>query len=160
MNWNPFNNKDKERADKLEAQVQALLESQKIRDEKEAEEKRVLDLAIEEANKTERLVQEEKERKEAEKTLATKKGEPYINIVSMDMEPGDTANIGSIEMDWNQNFIEMLQQNGYIGVSDEDAVDQWFRDVCKHVILETYEDEESEQKTTRHGLDDGRAEYS
>ena len=78
----------------------------------------------------------------------------------MDMEPGNTANVGSIEMDWNEYFIMMLQKNGYIGVSDEDAVDQWFRDVCRHVVLETYEDEESSSKVTRNELDDGRAEYS
>ena len=160
MNWNPFNNKEKERADKLEVQLQNLLEREQIRNEKEAEEQREIDLAIEEANKLEKLVQEAKELKEAEKTLATEKGEPWINVVSMDMEPGNGANIGAIEMDWNENFIKMLHQNGYNGVSDEDAVDQWFRDVCKHVILETYEDEETGEKITRNGLDNGRAEYS
>lgn len=160
MNWNPFNNKEKDRADKLEAQLQDLIEKQQIRDEKEAEEQREIDAAIEEANKLEKLVQEAKELKEAEKTLATEKGEPWINVVSMDMEPGNTANIGAIEMDWNENFIKMLHQNGYNGVSDEDAVDQWFRDVCKHVVLETYEEAETSQTVTRTGLDDGRAEYS
>ena len=75
------------------------------------------------------------------------------------MEPDAGANIGAIEMDWNEHFIVMLQQNGYIGVSDEDAVDQWFRDVCKHVVLETYEDEEGD-RINRTELDDGRAEYS
>ena len=155
-----FNNKEKERADKLEGQLQDLLEREQIRNEKAAEEQREIDAAIEEANKLEKLVQEAKELKEAEKTLATEKGEPWINVVSMDMEPGNTANIGAIEMDWNENFIKMLHQNGYNGVSDEDAVDQWFRDVCKHVVLETYEDASEEQKITRTGLDDGRAEYS
>ncbi|GEM_PF-1415886 len=156
----PFNNKDKERADKLEGQLQDLLEREQIRDENEAEEKRQIDAAIKEANKTEKLVQEAKELKEAEKTLATEKGEPWINVVSMDMDKDSPANIGAIEMDWNENFIKMLQENGYTGVSDEDAVDQWFRDVCKHVVLETYEDEEIAPAVTRNELDDGRAEYS
>lgn len=158
----PFSNKEKERADKLEEQLQDLLDREQIRIEKEEEEQREIQAAVDEANRTARLVQEEQERKNAEKTLATEKGEPWINIVSMDMESGDSANIGAIEMDWNQHFIIMLQKNGYVGVSDEDAVDQWFRNVCKHVILETYEDEETADgdRITRTGLDDGRAEYS
>jgi hypothetical protein len=156
--WNPFKN---ERADKLQVQLEKLLEREEERDKKERDEAAEIEAAVKEANRTARLAAEEQERKDAEKTLATEKGDPWINIVSMDMEPGDTANIGAIEMDWNEHFIIMLQKNGYVGVSDEDAVDQWFRDVCKHVILETYEDEEtSAERVTRTGLDDGRAEYS
>ena len=158
MNW--FSNKDKERADKLEAQLEKLLARDKKREEDEAEEQAEIAAAVEESNRLERLAAEEQERKEAEKNIATEKGEPWINVVSMEMEKGDTANIGAIEMDWNEHFIAMLQKNGYIGVSDEDAVDQWFRDVCKHVVLETYEDEEGTKTSTRTELDDGRAEYS
>lgn len=156
----PFPNKDKERADKLEGQLQDLLEKEQIREEQAAEEKRQLDAAIEEANEKDRLVQEEKKRQEAEKNLATENGEPYINIVSIDMEPDSGATVGAIEMDWNQHFIKMLHENGYNGVSDEDAVDQWFRDVCKHVVLETYEQADEGQKINREDLGGGRAEYS
>ena len=175
MNWNPFSNKAAEaaalaetiradaaleRADALAIQVEKLLKSQTERDEKEAQEKAEIDAAIAEANKTAKLIEEEEAREQAKKTQATERGEPYINIVSMDMEPSNGANIGAIEMDWNEQFIKMLHQNGYIGTSDEDAVDQWFRDVCKHVVLETYEDEETGNGVTRNELDDGRAEYS
>ncbi len=165
MTW-PFNkekeraDKEKERADKLESQIQDLLDRDKAREEKEIADQKEIDDAVAAANRTAKLAAEEQERKDAEKTLATEKGEPWINIVSIEMEDKDSANIGAIEMDWNQHFIEMLQKNGYIGVSDDDAVDQWFRDVCKHVVKETYENEESDQKTTRTELDDGRAEYS
>ena len=76
------------------------------------------------------------------------------------MEPDSGANVGAIEMDWNEYFIKMLHDNGYNGVSDEDAVDQWFRDVCKHVVLETYENADEGQKINREDLGDGRAEYS
>ena len=163
----PFKNKEKERADKLAEQLQDLLAREQIRDEKEndrilkeEEKQREIDDAIAEANKTAKLVEEAKELKEAEKTLATEKGEPWINVISMDMDKDSPANIGAIEMDWNENFIKMLHENGYNGVSDEDAVDQWFRDVCRHVVLETYEDEEIKPQATRNELDDGRAEYS
>ena len=152
--------KEKEKADKLEEQIQVLLQRDKDREDKAIADKLEIDEAIEVANRTSRLAAEERERKDAEKTLATEKGDPWINIVSIEMESKDSANIGAIEMDWNQHFVEMLQKNGYIGVSDEDAVDQWFRDVCRHVVLETYENEEGSQQTTRTELDDGRAEYS
>jgi len=152
---------EKVRADKLQAQLQKLLDKEQAREDRELEERLVIEQEEAEANRTAMLAAEEKERKEAEKTLATEAGEPWINIVSMEMEPENGANIGAIEMDWNEQFIKVLQQNGYIGVSDEDAVDQWFRDVCKHVILETYEDEESAgERVVRNELDDGRAEYS
>jgi len=160
--WNPFKKakEEKERADLLQSQLVELLEKDQIREEQELAKQRQIDDAIEEANKTKKLAEEEKARKDAEKTLATEKGDPWINIVSIDMEPGNGANIGAIEMDWNEHFIVMLHQNGYNGVSDEDAVDQWFRDVCKHVVLETYEDEETGNQINRTELDDGRAEYS
>ncbi len=76
------------------------------------------------------------------------------------MDPENGANVGAIEMDWNTFFIEMLQRHGYVGVSDEDAVDQWFRDVCKHVVLETYENEDQSGNISREDLGGGRAEYS
>lgn len=156
----PFPNKDKERADKLEAQLQKLLDREQARLDAEVLAQEEAKAIKAEEERVERLAAEELERKNAEKNLATEKGEPWINIVSMDIEEGDTANIGAIEMDWNEHFIVMLQKNGYIGVSDEDAVDQWFRDVCRHVVLETYEDEETGNGVTRNELDDGRAEYS
>jgi hypothetical protein len=32
---------------------------------------------------------------------------------------------------------------GYKGDKEEDLVDQWFQDVCRHVVLETYEQEQA-----------------
>ena len=158
--WDIFGTKAKERAAKLEAQMQALLEKEQEREEKELEEQRKIEAEKAEEERQERLIKEEKERQEAEKTLATEKGEPWINVVSLEMDPDAGATVGAIEMDWNEHFIKMLHENGYTGVSDEDAVDQWFRDVCKHVVLETYEQADEGQKTNREDLGGGRAEYS
>lgn len=157
--WNPFSNKDKERADKLQVQLQELLEREQEREEKELAEKRVIEAALEEAREQERLLEEEQQRKEAAKNLATQNKQPYFDVVSVDVDE-ESGSIGAFEMDWNQYFIEMLHKNGYHGVSDEDAVDQWFRNVCKHVVLETYENADEGQKTQRADLGDGRAEYS
>jgi len=36
-------------------------------------------------------------------------------------------------------------------------VDRWFQDVCRHVVMESYEKEEA--MITRNDLGDGRTEY-
>jgi len=156
----PFSNKDKERADKLEAQLMKLVEAQEQEAERIAETEAIKQAEEDAANEVIRLAEEQRKREEAKKNLATEKGEPYINIVSIDMDQDKGATVGAIEMDWNVQFIEMLQKNGYVGVSDEDAVDQWFRDVCRHVVLETYEEADESGTISREQLDDGRAEYS
>lgn len=159
--WNPFKKakEEKARADKLQNQLQDLLEREQKREEEELAERRAVEAALEEAREQERLIEEEKKRKEAAKTLATENKQPYFDVVSVDMDE-DTGTVGAFEMDWNVHFIEMLQKNGYYGVSDEDAVDQWFRSVCKHVVLETYENADEGQTIQREDLGDGRAGYS
>lgn len=76
------------------------------------------------------------------KELATEKGEPYVAIVSMDI---DTDNIhqGSFELDWNEKFVANLLRAGYVGKTDTDIVDQWFQNVCRHVVMETWEQEQA-----------------
>ena len=154
------NKEQQERNDELEAKLEILLQEKLEREEAERKEQEEVEAAIAEANRLEQLAKEEQERKNAEKALATERGEPWVNVVNMEMDPEDNGNIGAIELDWNDHFVQMLHKNGYNGVSDEDAVDQWFRDVCKHVVLETYENEESGQRINRDDLGDGRAEYS
>ena len=156
----PFKNKEKERADKLEKQLIKLVNEREAELAERHDREAIAKAEAEEANRLQQLADEEIARKEAEKNLATERGEPYINIVNIDMDQDEGASIGSIEMDWNEHFIIMLQKNGYVGVSDEDAVDQWFRDVCKHVVLETYENASESNNISREDLGDGRAEYS
>jgi len=155
-----FKNKEKERANALQVQLQMLLDERQVEKDAMQAEKDAYAAELFAEEEVERLAAEEAKRKNAEKEIATKAKEPYINIVSMDMDPANGANVGAIEMDWNVYFIEMLQKNGYVGVSDEDAVDQWFRDVCKHVVLETYENETNNDNVTRADIGNGLAEYS
>ena len=79
------------------------------------------------------------------KELATEKGEPYVTILSMDIDPNDMQN-GAFELDWNDIFIAKLVKAGYMmGPNDTDAdiVDRWFTNVCRNVVLETYEQYEA-----------------
>jgi len=79
------------------------------------------------------------------KELATEKGEPYVAIISMDIDPANLHQ-GSFELDWNDKFITNLTRAGYQMKSDEEEnviVDRWFQNVCRHVVLETWEQEEA-----------------
>lgn len=80
------------------------------------------------------------------KEKATAAGEPYINIISVDLDPNDINN-GSFELDWNDKFVVNLVKQGYkIRADDTDAqiVDRWFQTVCRNIALEVYEQEQAD----------------
>jgi hypothetical protein len=77
------------------------------------------------------------------KERATAAGEPYVAILSVDLDPNDINN-GSFELDWNDKFLLNLIKQGYkFGAKDTDAmiVDRWFQTVCRNIALEVYEQE-------------------
>ena len=88
------------------------------------------------------VVQEKKKRtKKTDKEIATAAGEPYVAILSMDVDPQDINN-GAFELDWNEKFIANLVRAGYQGQPNEpehEIVDRWFQNVCRNVVMETYE---------------------
>jgi hypothetical protein len=97
------------------------------------------------------------------KQAATENGEPWVNINSVkvdDENPGQ----GAFELDWNEFFVAKLVRSGYAGKADEQIVDQWFQDVCRHVVLETYEQYEANfpqgPAIKKRDLGDGRTEVS
>jgi hypothetical protein len=104
-----------------------------------------------------------KSKKKSDKELSTERGEPYIAILSMDVDPNN-INAGSFEFDWNDKFISNLSRAGYQGKTDADLVDQWFQTVCRNVVLETYEQAEAIDNSMRftqsRDIGDGRREHS
>ena len=76
------------------------------------------------------------------KQLATERGEPWVAILSMDIDP-ENIHAGSFELDWNDKFLANLIRAGYVGKTDTDIVDQWFQNVCRHVVMETWEQEQA-----------------
>jgi len=74
----------------------------------------------------------------SQKDIATEKHEPYVNIIKVDLDP-ENIGAGSFELDWNEYFIAKLIRSGYKGADDSQIVDQWFQDVCRNVVLETFE---------------------
>lgn len=101
------------------------------------------------------------------KDIATEKNEPYVAILSMDVDPADIQN-GAFELDWNDIFIARLVKAGYMmGPNDTDAdiVDRWFTNVCRNVVLETYEqyeamDPQRDRVVKTRNIGDGRSEVS
>jgi hypothetical protein len=77
------------------------------------------------------------------KERATAAGEPYVAILSVDLDPNDINN-GAFELDWNDKFLLNLVKQGYkFSPKDTDAmiVDRWFQTVCRNIALEVYEQE-------------------
>jgi hypothetical protein len=108
--------------------------------------------------------------KKAEKTakeLATEKGEPYVTILSMEIDPDNVQN-GAFELDWNDKFVANLVRAGYqmdAKDTDADIVDRWFTAVCRNVVLETFEQYEAmnperDRVVKTRDLGDGRSEVS
>ena len=70
-----------------------------------------------------------------DKAVATIRKEPWVNVVKMGVNPTNVA-AGFFELDWNDEFIAMLHENGYVGQSDEEVVNKWFNDVCRTVLFQ------------------------
>ena len=102
-----------------------------------------------------------------EKELANEKGEPYVNVLSMEIDPQDLSQ-GAFELDWNDKFISNLIRAGYKMKdtdTDSDLVDRWFQNVCRNVVLETWEQEqamnpERDRVIKSRNIGDGRSEVS
>ena len=103
--------------------------------------------------------------KKTAKDLATEAGEPYVAIVGMDIDP-ENLHQGAFELDWNSVFVTRLVKAGYMmkpDDSDADIVDRWFQNVCRHVVMETWEQEQAMNPSRyvySRNLGDGRREVS
>lgn len=103
------------------------------------------------------------------KDIATEAGEPYVGIISIELDPENIGN-GAFELDWNDKFIINLVKEGYqskAGESEDTIVDRWFQAVCRNVVQENFEQWEANQpidlrprNIDRRDLGDGRSEVS
>jgi len=101
---------------------------------------------------------------EYEKQSATVKDEPYVGVLKTHFNPKDPKN-GFFELDWNQKFIDNLAENGYVAEKEEDAVNKWFNDLCKNIMLEDMDQDvldamKDDIKEQKKDLGDGKVEYS
>jgi hypothetical protein len=99
--------------------------------------------------------------------VATEKKEPYVTVLSMDVDP-DNLHAGAFELDWNEYFVARLVKAGYMMNKDDtdaEIVDRWFQNVCRHVVMETWEQEQAmnpspQRYTQSRDLGNGRREVS
>ena len=117
--------------------------------------------------KEEKVIRVPKAPEKTAKELATEKGEPYVAIITMDIDP-ENLHQGAFELDWNEIFIARLVKAGYMMKptdADSDLVDRWFQNVCRHVVMETWEQEQAirnsgTQYVRTRDIGDGRTEIS
>jgi hypothetical protein len=99
------------------------------------------------------------------KELATERGEPWVGIISVELDPDNIGN-GAFELDWNDLFLAKLVRAGYQGKDDAQIVDQWFQTICRNVIMETFEQYEANSgnkdslQIQRKNIGGGRTEIS
>lgn len=98
------------------------------------------------------------------KQIATEKSEPYVAVISMDVDPNNLHQ-GAFELDWNEIFVARLIKAGYMMKptdTDGEIVDRWFQNVCRHVVMETWEQEQAIKNSgmyvQKRDLGDGRSE--
>jgi hypothetical protein len=68
---------------------------------------------------------------EYEKTMAIAHNEPWVGITEHGYNSEEGIDGLFFELDWNDQWVDYLKLNGYIGFTSEQIVDQWFSDVCR-----------------------------
>ena len=114
--------------------------------------KRVAKPKVEEKPKAKATV---RSRAKTAKEIADEKGEPYVSIISVELDPENIGN-GVFELDWNDKFIVQLVRAGYQAQPNEPEniiVDRWFQTVCRNIIAENFEQWQANQTGS------GRASY-
>jgi hypothetical protein len=71
------------------------------------------------------------------KDRATKLKEPWVGVLNTHVNKDNIRN-GFFELDWNEQFVLKLKQEGYgfDGDKDEEIVDRWFRELCANVVVD------------------------
>lgn len=88
------------------------------------------------------------------------KAEPEVKFVNFNFDPTNPR-LGSIELDWNKEFVDMLKQHGYMADTDEDIVDAWLMDVCKNIAQVDFpEAADNVRYIQRRDLGGGKTEFS
>ena len=111
----------------------------------------------------------QKVKSKTNKELSTEAGEPYISVISVDLDPDDVGN-GAFELDWNEVFVSRLVKAGFMQKQDDtdaEIVDRWFQSICRNILNENFEQWEANQpvdtrprRVDRNDLGNGRTEIS
>ena len=84
------------------------------------------------------------------KKRATLLHEPYVECLEMGFDHKN-PHLGAFELDWNDEFVQLLHENNYVGKTDEEVVNDWFNTICKSVVAQNIADQDfglEKQNTT------------
>ena len=103
---------------------------------------------------------------EVEKLKASLKGEPYVSMTTTyDHRYG--VNGVFFQGDWNQEWIDLLRENDYVGATDDDVMTDWFNHLCASIAEAAVEtavgevvNEQGQSRTRRVLREDGTVEHS
>lgn len=73
---------------------------------------------------------------EYNKSVANQKNEPWVGVISTEFDPNSGVNGLAWELDWNEQFVQMLRNEGYQGHNDSQVVEAWFNDLCTAEAIE------------------------
>lgn len=76
------------------------------------------------------------EKREGEKKIASLLNEPWVAIVDEGLDTGLGPSGFYFVFDWNDQWIAMLRDHGYEGVSEEELMEKWFTDVCRNEVVQ------------------------
>ena len=93
------------------------------------------------------------------KTKEAKSEKPWVKVLDMNVNPENPRN-GFFELDWNDEFVNMLKQNGYEGQSEEEIVDRWFQTLCRTIGSEQQVNIEGAGYININRTPDGKTEVS
>jgi hypothetical protein len=90
--------------------------------------------------------------------------DPVVKVVKLDFDPANPR-LGSLELDWNDEFIQLLAQHGYQGGKPEEIVDAWLNDICRTILNNQYPGSnvtilDNARFVKRQNLGDGKTEVS
>jgi len=138
-----------EKIERARSEEEARLElarKEHLEYEKAAAKKRkeVAELEAKEAAEAARVKEDRELAKMSPKDRATKKGEPWVDVIETHVNEDNIRN-GFFELDWNNEFIVSLKQAGYGEEADpeEEVVDRWFRDIVSQMLSEEGVDPQS-----------------
>jgi len=120
--------------------VKKLLGIDKIEEELQKAQEALEDAKVKqmEAERAANRGQEQEElAKLSPKDRATRKKEPWVGVLNTHVNKDNIRN-GFFELDWNEQFVLQLKQEGYgeDGDPDEEIVDRWFRELCANVVVD------------------------
>ena len=82
------------------------------------------------------LAEKKIDKHEHDKASATIQDKPYVGVIGTDYNHKLGVNGLFMELDWNDQFVQVLIENGYKGDSDEIIVNKWFDHVCRSIAEE------------------------